>query len=124
MHQIYKGIGFPRWLSGKDSACQSRRHRFNPWVGKIPWRRKWQPTPILAWRFPWTEEPGRLPSMGSQRVERDRALTHTYKGIFKVSMHQMSAELIISPFLSSSLPDLPERFRLGPQWQIGKHQEI
>ena len=40
----------PRWLSGKDSACQCRRHRrhrFSPWVGKIPWRRKWQPTPVF-----------------------------------------------------------------------------
>ena len=36
----------------------------NPWVGKIPWRRKWQPTPVLlAWRIPWTEEPGGLQSM-------------------------------------------------------------
>ena len=26
---------------------------------------------ILVWRIPWTEEPGRLQSMGSQRVERD-----------------------------------------------------
>ena len=34
------------WLSGKESACQSSRRRFNPWVRKIPWRRKWQPTPI------------------------------------------------------------------------------
>ena len=40
----------PRWCSDKESACQSRRqkrHRFNTWVGKIPWRRKWQPTPVL-----------------------------------------------------------------------------
>ena len=28
--------GLPWWLSGKESACQSRRHRFDPWVGKIP----------------------------------------------------------------------------------------
>ena len=38
----------PRWRSGKESACQCRTHkrcRFDPWVGKIPWRRKWQPTP-------------------------------------------------------------------------------
>ena len=34
-------------LSGKESACQCRRHRFDPWVGKIPWRRKWQPTPAF-----------------------------------------------------------------------------
>ena len=42
--------GLPRWLSSKDSACQKRRcrrHWFNLWVGKIPWRRKWQPTPIF-----------------------------------------------------------------------------
>ena len=37
-----------RWLSGKEFACQCRRHRrhgFHPWVRKIPWNRKWQPTP-------------------------------------------------------------------------------
>ena len=37
----------PRWLSGKESACQCRRHTFDPWVGKIPWRRPWQPTPVF-----------------------------------------------------------------------------
>ena len=31
------------WLSRKDSSCQCSRHRFNPWIGKIPWRRKWKP---------------------------------------------------------------------------------
>ena len=42
--------GLPRWLSGKEFACKSRRCRrlgFNPWVQKIPWRRKWQPTPVF-----------------------------------------------------------------------------
>ena len=38
---------FPRWLSGKESTCQCRRCGFNPWVRKMPWRRKWQPTPVL-----------------------------------------------------------------------------
>ena len=41
---------FPRWLSGKESAYQCRRCRrrkFDPWVGKIPWRRKWQPTLVF-----------------------------------------------------------------------------
>ena len=40
----------PRWLSGKESACQCRRHRrlgFSPWVGKISWRRAWQSTPVF-----------------------------------------------------------------------------
>ena len=40
----------PRWHSGKESAYQSRRYkkcRFSLWVGKIPWRRKWQPTLVF-----------------------------------------------------------------------------
>ena len=42
--------GFLGDTSGKQPACQCRRckrHRFDPWVGKVPWRRKWQPTPVL-----------------------------------------------------------------------------
>ena len=35
-------LGLPRWFSGKEPTCQCRRHRFNPGVGKISWRRKWQ----------------------------------------------------------------------------------
>ena len=40
-------LGLPRWPSGKESTCQCRRRGFYPWVGKIPWRRKWQPTPVF-----------------------------------------------------------------------------
>ena len=43
-------VGLPRWHNGKEFTCQCRRHkrcRFNPWVAKIPWRRKWQPTPVF-----------------------------------------------------------------------------
>ena len=39
--------GFLWWLSCKESAWQCRRCRLDPWVGKIPWGRKWQPTPVL-----------------------------------------------------------------------------
>jgi len=43
-------LGLPRWHSHKEAACQCRRFRrqgFDPWVGKSPWRRKWQPTPVF-----------------------------------------------------------------------------
>ena len=40
--------GHSCWLSGKESACQSRRQSFNPWVKKIPWSRKWQHTPVFS----------------------------------------------------------------------------
>ena len=39
--QVYKYTGLPWWLSGKESTCQCKRHRFDPCEGKIPWRRKW-----------------------------------------------------------------------------------
>ena len=58
--------------SGKESGCHCRRckrREFDPWVGKILWRRAWQPTPVfLPGESPWTEEAGELQSMGLQRV--------------------------------------------------------
>ena len=45
---VYKG--FPGGASSEELACQGRKRKrpgFNPWVGKIPRRRKWQPTPIF-----------------------------------------------------------------------------
>jgi len=40
-------IGLPWWLRGKKSTCHCRRFGFIPWVWKIPWGRKWQPTLIF-----------------------------------------------------------------------------
>ena len=42
--------GFPDGASGKEPPCQCRRHqrhRFDPWVREILWRRAWQPTPVF-----------------------------------------------------------------------------
>ena len=44
---ISYSMDFPGGSAVKKSACQCRRHGFSPWVGKIPWRRKWQPTPVF-----------------------------------------------------------------------------
>ena len=55
---------------------------FNPWIGKIPWRRAWQPTPIfLPEESPWTDEPGGLQSMRVQRVGPDGATKHRLRGV-------------------------------------------
>ena len=60
LHCITEGL--LRWLSGKESTFQWRRckrHRLHLWVRKIPWSRKWQPTPVflpgkfLAGYSPW-----------------------------------------------------------------------
>ena len=57
-------MGFPGGAGGKEPACQGKRHkrhRFDPWVGKVPRRRARQPTSVfLLGESPWTEEPGRL----------------------------------------------------------------
>ena len=50
--QFMSDCGNPRWHSGKKkkSACQCgrcKRCRFNSWIGKIPWSRRWPPTPIF-----------------------------------------------------------------------------
>ena len=74
-------MGFPAGARGKESSCQCRRCRgpvFHPWVGKIPWRRAWQPTPVflpgeshgqrsLAGYSPWG------------RTESDMTETMTYR---------------------------------------------
>ena len=78
--------GLPRWLSGKESACQCGRHGFGPWVGKIPWRRKWQFTPVflpgeshgqrsLAGYSPWGLKRVRLNLVTKQQ----QAWTHSPK---------------------------------------------
>ena len=79
--------GFSRWCSGKESACQCRRPGFDPWVGKIPWRRKWKPTPV----FLLGESHGQrsLASVDSQKVNM----------IERLSMQPHKADLCPPPNL-------------------------
>ena len=66
--EVYIIEGFPDGSVSKESACNVG-DLGSIWVGKIPWRRAWQPIPVfLPGESPWTEEPGGLQSMGSQRV--------------------------------------------------------
>ena len=65
-----RNSGFPGGSDRKESACNAERPVFNPWVGKIPWRRAWQPTLLfMLGKSTWTKEPGWLQSMGLQRVD-------------------------------------------------------
>ena len=66
--------GLPWWFSGKESTQQCKRRGFNPWIRKIPWRRKQQC--ILAF-LPWTEKLGGLQSVGSQGVGHNLAILTT-----------------------------------------------
>ena len=75
-------VGLSRWLSDKESTCQCRRHRrqgFDPWVGKIPLEKGMAThSSFLAWEISQTEEPGRLQSMGSQRVGHNWTTQHKH----------------------------------------------
>ena len=71
--QAYQSnTGLPGRFSAKESACQHRRHGFSPWVGKVSLEEEMAAhSSKLAWGISWTEEPGRLPSVRSQRVGHD-----------------------------------------------------
>ena len=65
------------YLKWQRIHLQCRRPGVDPWVGKIPWRREQQPTPVFTPReSPWTEEPDGLQSMGSQRVGHNCMIKH------------------------------------------------
>ena len=90
--------GFPVGASGKELSSQCRRHKrceFDPWLGKIPWRRQGMATHsrILAWRIPWTEELGRLWCTGLQ--------SRTW---LKWLMHVVSCLAVNTPCVWGKLP--------------------
>ena len=60
------------------SQCRRcKRHGFDPWVRKIPWRRKWQPTPIFfSEKNPMDRGSGELQYMGPQIVGHDLVTKH------------------------------------------------
>ena len=62
------------WLTASLMAqtVKNPHAMWETWVGKVPWRRAWQPTPVfLPGESPWTEEPGGLQSMESQTIRHD-----------------------------------------------------
>ena len=88
--------GLPRWLIGKESACQCRMQE--SWVqslsGEDPLEKKMAThCSILAWEILWTEEPSRLQSMGSQRVRHNSV---TKQQLLK---RRVSRDLVILIFL-------------------------
>ena len=101
-------------------CLQCRRPEFNPWVGKTPWRRAWQPTPVFLPReSSWTEEPGRLQSMGLQRVRHQWATKHSISArgqCCSCYMNQVQSQ-VHKPFQSEQLfsqektPSLGNMFR-------------
>ena len=78
------GSGLPSWLSGKKKkkpSCQCRRCKSNPWVGKSPWKRKWQPTPVfLPGKSHGQRSQAGYSPWGCKRVGHDLAIKQ-YRGL-------------------------------------------
>ena len=65
-------MGFPAGAVVKNPPASAEDNPDILWVEKTPWSRKWQPTPaFLPGKLPWTVKPGRLQSMGLQRIRQD-----------------------------------------------------
>ena len=64
----------------KQSIClQWRRPRFNPWVGKIPWRREWLPSPVFLHKEPHGQRSlVGYSSWGRKESDVTEQLTHTH----------------------------------------------
>ena len=82
-----------------------RETGFKPLVGKSPWRKEWQSiAAFLPGESPWTEEPGRLQSMGSQRVGHDWATQHSTHSIGPVAGREEEASWC--PILTKPAPGM------------------
>ena len=107
-------FGLPWWLSGKEPTCQCRRRGFDPWVGKIPWRRKWQPTPVFL--------PGESPGQRSlvcwthKRVGHSLTTTlYTYstpsnptQGVHPTEMNAYSHRKVYKNVYNRFIPNSPK----------------
>ena len=81
---------------------------FDPWVGKIPWRKAWLPySSVLVWRNPWTEESGGLQSMESQRIGHDSVTKHILS--YKQEILYTERKPTVQEFSRYSKPDNANR---------------
>ena len=77
-----------RWLGGKESASQCKRLKrrgFNPWAGKVCWKRKWQPTPVFLPREPHGQKSLLGYSSWGQKASdtTERLSTHAHTSLIK-----------------------------------------
>ena len=102
-------MGLLRWHNGKESTCQCRRCSkcgFEHWVWKIPWGRKWQPTPVfLSGKLHGQRSLGS--SAWSQTWLSNWACTHTQR--FVIAFLPRSKRLLISCLQSASTVILEPR---------------
>ena len=98
----------PWWHSDEEPAHQCRRRRFDPWVGKSPWRRKWKPTPVFL--------PGKSHGQGAWRA--------TVHGVTKsqtTTEHNQDAFLMHKILYNHSAHLLLYLYHLLARWPQSSH---
>ena len=119
-------LGLPQCLS-KESTCQSGRCRFDTWVRKIAWRRKWQPTPVflpgkshgqqsLMGYIPWGNKNCREPVRHSTR---DKGHEEGGSAYAKVGSSQESPWIFLSIYPQKTRVCLLYCFVLSPLTLLG-----
>jgi len=101
--------GFPGGENGKEFSFQSKRSRFNPWVRKILWRRKWQPTPAFLPRKFHGQRSLTGYSPWDHRVGYDWVLTHAHTHTYThthIHTHWLKAPVLMQHRCSSLLLQL------------------
>ena len=83
-------MGFSGGSDGKESDCNAGDPGLIPGSGRSLEKGMATPSSVLAWRIPWTEEPGGLRSMGSQRVKYN-GTTNTFT--FSTRPHKAGASV-------------------------------
>jgi len=78
---LLEGVGFPSGSDSKEPACQWRRPGFDPWVGKIFWRRKWQPVPAFSGKCHGQRSLACCSLWGHRESDTTERLNHNPEGI-------------------------------------------
>ena len=95
---VLSNCRLPRWRSTwEESACQCRRHRFNPWIRRIPWRRKWQPPPVFL--------PGKSHGQRSLVVYSPRGFKGVWLGLAAKQQQWLMLSIFPSLFATSIFLD-------------------
>ena len=105
-----------RWLRQSRICLQCRRPRFDPWVGKIPWRRKWEPTPVfLPGKSQWTEEPAGCSLCGCRESDMTELTTLMEKPKQIFGPTQYLEGSTVCTFLGNQCGILSSKSRKGTQ---------
>ena len=114
---------FPSGAVVKKSTCQYRRHkrcRFDPWVGKIPWSRKWQPAPVfLPGKFHGQSLAGYGPRGHKELNTTERAHTHCHYYPPNLEPNHLEARTCLTTKISWG-----SVFQNHPTWAIDKTQGV